>query len=86
MLNCKKLFLSKKIFRNCLGKSVPTLLLGGGGYNAQLTARLWTTLTAAALRAPALGPEIPADDQVANDLSTNAGMQSESADNNPLSS
>ena len=47
-----------------LDKSVPTLLLGGGGYNAQLTARLWTTLTAAALRAPALGPEIPADDQV----------------------
>ena len=52
------------IFPPKLDKSVPTLLLGGGGYNAQLTARLWTTLTAAALRAPALGPEIPADDQV----------------------
>ena len=47
-----------------LDKSVPTLLLGGGGYNNQLTARLWTTLTAVALRAPALGPDIPTEDQV----------------------
>ena len=47
-----------------LDKSVPTLLLGGGGYNNQLTARLWTTLTAVALRAPALGPDIPTEDKV----------------------
>jgi len=53
----------ERCVRSVLDKSVPTLLLGGGGYNAQLTARLWTTLTAAALRAPALGSEIPADDQ-----------------------
>jgi len=49
--------------KSVLDKSVPTLLLGGGGYNNQLTARLWTTLTAVALRAPALGPDIPTEDK-----------------------
>ena len=54
----------ERCVRFVLAKSVPTLLLGGGGYDAQLTAKLWARLTAAALGAPALGgAEIPADDR-----------------------
>ena len=54
----------ERCVRFVLAKSVPTLLLGGGGYDPQLTAKLWARLTAAALGAPALGgAEVPADDR-----------------------
>lgn len=44
--------------RTILSKSLPTLLLGGGGYNVANAARLWTRLTADAVNRE-LGNDIP---------------------------